>query len=958
VTSLIKRKTWAFFSAVGLLLVLALVLSLLAREALLGFVAETYLDRLGISSAITVTRLEPSGLSANLRLSKGDSVITVERVDLGFGKLGLKPEISSVLIERPDLRIEYNQVGLSLGLLQHVMDILPQNSPQQPLRPIPVIVEGATVTLETPAGSLVFNSNAEFFGRELMRLDVSAGAATLTFGSTTARIKEMLLHASRTERDLMVSAKVNGDASLHAGWGEASADTFEATVEAPLVQIRRTNGHLQVKAEGAKITAKAETLRIFSASLPGVQVDISLANGTYSATPEGPSLSGQTAIVLSTNGGDVSGIAVRKIAADLSGSTRFGDQRDLDLSISAKLDSGLAPRLVVPLLEGLKPLTPSDRRAVKENLEAITVDIPSLKVSGDWDGISLKLGKPATVAGALDMRAVVSVPPEDLFVGLRDGAAYGALNVSLRGSPLPAIDLAMSSYRFARLPDVSLTTELDLGLSGRIGGVRGAALKTAGQFRMQGSDMSYALSACSYIAATSVSADNEIVVRDAAAVVCPRGDKNILRRTEGAWHFSADWSQAKAIMAEAGVRIADVEGTFDIVVGSDRTPSGDISVRNMLLADAGLLPRFAPTRTSGSAQLRRERWTAKLSVASPAHERSIGSINVDYAPAASRGEARFDLHNLAFQPGGLQPADLLPQLAAFESASGNVGVSGLISWGANSMASEGALTLDHLDFNTPAGMIKGLSGTVRFSSLLPLVSLPDQKLEISEVYWMVPITGAGVEFSLDSSKVQVNAATAQMAGGIVSLDPFAINIGSAAALQSTVRLQDVDLGQLMEHTNFADRVQFAIKVKGAVPFSYGPTGLRFQHGSLGSIGPGRLSISRGLWTGPGTAPVNAVQDFAYQAMEYLAVDDLTGEINSQDDNRLGIVLRIKGRHDPMKPELARLKLFSLLKGDAFSEPLPLPAQTPVDLTLDVSLNFGELARAYGDAFAQVRKRSQ
>jgi hypothetical protein len=50
-------------------------------------------------------------------------------------------------------------------------------------------------------------------------------------------------------------------------------------------------------------------------------------------------------------------------------------------------------------------------------------------------------------------------------------------------------------------------------------------------------------------------------------------------------------------------------------------------------------------------------------------------------------------------------------------------------------------------------------------------------------------------------------------------------------------------------------------------------------------------------------------------------------------------------------EETRLSVFDLLQGHAFDKPLPLPKGTPVDLTLDTSLNFDELLDAYRNAFS-------
>jgi hypothetical protein len=61
-----------------------------------------------------------------------------------------------------------------------------------------------------------------------------------------------------------------------------------------------------------------------------------------------------------------------------------------------------------------------------------------------------------------------------------------------------------------------------------------------------------------------------------------------------------------------------------------------------------------------------------------------------------------------------------------------------------------------------------------------------------------------------------------------------------------------------------------------------------------------------------------------------------------------VLFHIRGRHDPAKPVKARLPLLDVLRGKAFAKPLPLPSGTPINLTLDTSLNFGELVRQLQD----------
>jgi hypothetical protein len=67
---------------------------------------------------------------------------------------------------------------------------------------------------------------------------------------------------------------------------------------------------------------------------------------------------------------------------------------------------------------------------------------------------------------------------------------------------------------------------------------------------------------------------------------------------------------------------------------------------------------------------------------------------------------------------------------------------------------------------------------------------------------------------------------------------------------------------------------------------------------------------------------------------------------------------VRGRHDPPRAEQARIGLLDLLRGRAFDKRIPLPKGTPVNLTLDTSLNFDELMATYMELNRRSGERSE
>lgn len=184
------------------------------------------------------------------------------------------------------------------------------------------------------------------------------------------------------------------------------------------------------------------------------------------------------------------------------------------------------------------------------------------------------------------------------------------------------------------------------------------------------------------------------------------------------------------------------------------------------------------------------------------------------------------------------------------------------------------------------------------------------------------------------------------AGGTVSLDATTVPMNPKATINATVRVHDIDLNQLVAASSLASSIKLQVHVSGAIPFSIGPTGVRFHAGRLASSAPGQLQIARTVWGSVAQAgQTNAFQDFAFQALAHLRIEQLSGALNSLPGGRLGLLLHIRGENDPPVPAVPRIGLIALLRGHAFDKPLPLPTGTPIDLTLDTSLNLDELLAA-------------
>ncbi len=416
-------------------------------------------------------------------------------------------------------------------------------------------------------------------------------------------------------------------------------------------------------------------------------------------------------------------------------------------------------------------------------------------------------------------------------------------------------------------------------------------------------------------------------------------------------------------LASAQARLQTIRGEATLG-GSGGFERAQVRVDSAAVADTAPERRFNPILAKGRLGLSGGLWTGGFQATTPVGA-PLGAIRLRHVVATGRGQADIDASKLAFAPGGLQPAELSPMAGFAREAKGPASFTGVFAWNPDGATSRGRLVADKIDFTSPIGFVATLDGAIDFTSLAPLASAPGQTMRVVKIDSLVPLTGVESVFQLGAEMLHVSKATFEAAKGRVSIEPIDVPLSADKAIKGAIVIEHLDLGELIAASSLADRIKIDAVVDGRLPFTFGPEGLRFQNGQVRAIRPGRLEIARSALSNvaaspadaPGAPPpqppgqVNAIQDFAYQAMENLAFDQLEAGVNSTDNGRLGILFHVKGQHAPKVAEKAKVGIFDLLRGRAFDKRIPLPAKTPVDLTLDTSLNFDELLDAWRRSFA-------
>lgn len=738
------------------------------------------------------------------------------------------------------------------------------------------------------------------------------------------------------------------------------ARSFKADLDSEALRIDfDENG---VRASGpARLRGSAERTVAGGAALSRAAVDVKSSALALSAAKGGAiRASGPLAVAAGVGRAARDGLGLSSLALDAGGRFALGERLTLDLSGHAGADGAVA----APDAERLTAALPSPAyaAAAKRALADFAFDAPALRLSVDGDRVAAFASRPIVLASASGVRATLSGGRGRLFESA-GGVSRGSAALALAGGDLPKLDLAADNWSADAAgfrSAVTLAGTLDVPPA------EGITTTIRGQARAANGAFDFRLSGCTPVKVAAIQAGEagERPIQDLSLQVCPAAAP-LIRVAGGRWEAQARFSDGKALIVAAEARAEGVAGTF--VGGGQGFDRAEVRLTEGRLVDAAQAKRFEPLTATGRLALASGVWTGGVDAVAQGGQ-PLGRIAIRHEVESGRGEARIDASNLMFAKGGLQVQSVTPLAAFATDAEGPASFTGKFAWTADGVTSEGRAATPGLNFRSPLGPVVTMAGDLKFDSLAPLTSAPDQKLQITRIESIVPLEAVGAVFTLGATSLKVSEASLTAAKGRISIEPVDVPL-DGGPIRGVIVIKGLDLGELAAGSSLADKVKLDAVVDGRLPFELTDKGFKLLDGKLNAVRPGRISISREALSGveadqggdsPGNpnnvpaadAPVNAIQDFAYQAMENLAFDTMEAGVNSTPNGRLSLLFHIKGEHDPPVAEKARVGILDLIRGKAFERRIPLPDKTPVDLTLDTSLNFDELLAAWGRRFAE------
>ena len=905
------------------LLLAAAVALYLGRAELARRAALAWIGSQGIEGEVQLRALGPTGLKAKVRIGPADHPdLTVEEADVSYSLdsflrgQGLK--VSAVRLNRPVLNATWRHGRLGLGSVDRLVTAL-KPQPGAPAAPPPRIeVRSGRVRLDTDYGAAEVSADADIDQGRLDRLKASLAPAALHLGQAAVSVTSASVQASRSGDRLRLAARMQVAGVRLAQGAATDADlNLQADLSYAALVGGRADGRVAGQASIASVAAGDVTARAFKLDLQAPELAAAFASQT------GSSRFHLRAAAAELRQAD---LRLAGLSAEGGGSLSL-DKAGASADFTGGLTGSGASSALGPVAKDDAPVM----AAVKRGLQAFHFAVGKAELSLDHGRLDGRLLAPvratSSSGGALNLKPV--------------GAGY---SLTLAGGGLPEAQADIRRVSFSNgvvAAQGKLLAAFSLGLLDQ------AKVQADGRLTVRGGVAAFVAASCADVTVKRLDfCDNSAV--DFVARLCP-APAPMLTAANGRWSIAglAKGASAKVPIFEAG--LSDGSGSLSLQ-GHGQDVGADLVVDQVRVADLAKPLRFYPVTASAKAALAKDLFSGGVDVKTP---KGVYLAHADFRHqvTAMKGGMTVSAPALTFVRGGLQPTQLSPLTAAVgEPAAGKVSFEGRFDWAGDTTAGSGRLVAEDLSFNSPAGAVTSLSGTMAFTSFVPLKGATVGPIKADRIAGVLPLTEVTALARIDGQTATVSEGQGSIGGGHVRIDATA-SLAADQTVKGEVVMDKVQLHELVAASPFSDKVSLTAQVSGRLPFQMAGGKLRIADGAAKADVPGRLSINRATFNPGGVAKGPATEDnlstFGYQAMEDLAFQTLDATIGSQPDGKLRMVFHVVGKHDPPTRKELRLNWRDVFDRKVLNKSMPLPSNTGVNLTLDTTINLDNLIQSQG-----------
>ncbi|WP_340264367.1 intermembrane phospholipid transport protein YdbH family protein [Sphingobium mellinum] len=284
----------------------------------------------------------------------------------------------------------------------------------------------------------------------------------------------------------------------------------------------------------------------------------------------------------------------------------------------------------------------------------------------------------------------------------------------------------------------------------------------------------------------------------------------------------------------SGGRIGTVPLIFQDGAGEWQFADGVLRLKAaMTVQDAQTPGRFQPLAVSDFALTMKEgRIAASGVLRVPRNNGLMANVTLSHDLGGGQGRADFVVPGLVFGP-SLQPEDVTRlALGVVANVKATVRGEGHIRWTGSNVTSDGLFATDDATLAAAFGPVEGLSGQLRFTDLLGLVSAPGQEMHIKSVNPGVEVRDGLVRYRLEAGqKVHIEGGGWPFSGGRLTLLPTTMDFGADSERYLTFRVTGIEAGafiQAMDLKNISATGTF----DGIMPLIFNAKGGRVVGGVL------------------------------------------------------------------------------------------------------------------------------
>ncbi|WCP15245.1 hypothetical protein sphantq_03706 [Sphingobium sp. AntQ-1] len=253
----------------------------------------------------------------------------------------------------------------------------------------------------------------------------------------------------------------------------------------------------------------------------------------------------------------------------------------------------------------------------------------------------------------------------------------------------------------------------------------------------------------------------------------------------------------------------------------------------MTVRDSQAPARFTPLSVPDfTLSLKDGRIAANGTLHAPRNGATVARTDIAHDLSSGKGHADLIVSNLVFGP-GLQPEDVTPlALGVVANVNATVAGQGRIDWTGSAVTSTGAFRTDNANLAAAFGPVEGLSGEIRFTDLIGMVTAPGQEVRIKSVNPGVEVRDGVVRYRLEAGqKVRIEGGGWPFSGGELSLLPTTMDFSADVDRYLTFRVVGLDAGAFIQAMEL-DNISATGTFDGIMPLIFNAQGGRVAGGVL------------------------------------------------------------------------------------------------------------------------------